>query len=344
MPADVLLIVSVATVPSGNSSWVEDAITTLNSLAGARVPKRVQLLATVNTNANATSAFDAVPSAHPKDPNRRVWLLETGPEQSVEMSSPFDAVIMSDYRRIVIAPLQAGDRVGREFLCEVSRLAMEARRYDAASNPLKVAVPHQFVGERSAQKHAIKLLSFDPSVTDRWLFIAEPPYDHSEIVAVASTLPSDLQRRQLNPQGASFAATSTPPRPLSVLRGSLAAEPRPGTTQVVSESTSSDDWELHVQDVITAEPSLAFQPLGSKFAIAATRDGNKILVNSNLSDTFGAMAEICYYARQGSKRVDRRWYTTDTRAEFKDLPPRITIRGFVRKDGVVIAQVDSGVV
>ncbi|MGY5765397.1 hypothetical protein ACXET9_09355 [Brachybacterium sp. DNPG3] len=78
------------------------------------------------------------------------------------------------------------------------------------------------------------------------------------------------------------------------------------------------------------------------FAVEARRVGNSIEVDSNLSKQPGASWKVCYYLMNDGKRVDARWYSTESSTIFESAPSGSSVRAFLRgSDGVIAARAES---
>ncbi|WP_193127684.1 hypothetical protein [Gulosibacter sediminis] len=340
--ADVLLVVHLETPSQADRTFSREIAKSMHSILEAEVPKRVQVLIIVTSEAIWSTELDSLCQSGARSWNQRVWTEQVGGQPSDLMQSRISQLDLSSYRRVVVTPASAGDEVGAGFLTQLHQIAMQAHRFKPTSSPVKITIPHQLVAERTPGSHFIELVSFDPAASDQWIYVFDEPLNVEEISKVCLSSAASVGKNELLLPDAHITIPSTPRRTLALLRSSPLPNTGEQVVRVASHANALDRWEDGVQDLFLSETPVAFYPVGAKFAIFAHRVGDELHVDSNLAEAFGKSCEICYYVYQGGRRIDHRWYSPETKADFKNLPARVIVRAFVRQGGDVIAQVDSG--
>ncbi|WP_282852877.1 hypothetical protein [Gulosibacter sediminis] len=101
-------------------------------------------------------------------------------------------------------------------------------------------------------------------------------------------------------------------------------------------STARDVLGLSQKQVPTGRTSeLWFGILPGRFKVEAKRRGRRLEVSTNFDDVKKSGAQLALQVMRGNKRIDVRAYGQSANAVFEDVPPAVTVRAFIRRDGEV---------
>lgn len=113
--ADVLLVVHLETPSQADRTFSREIVKSMHSILEAEVPKRVQVLIIVTSEAIWSTELDSLCQSGARSWNQRVWTEQVGGQPSDLMQSRISQLDLSSYRRVVVTPAAAGTKWGQAF-------------------------------------------------------------------------------------------------------------------------------------------------------------------------------------------------------------------------------------